>query len=681
MTRTALSPLPLKYRNAMHPAVRSAASTPRPVGVNTPMGATLVAGGITVRTWAPNARDVYVVTSSAETEGWSSWTPVDSARLIPLGDGTWAGFVAGMQEGDPYLFWIRGPAGGSEGFKRDPYARELAGTPAFPNCPCLVRSQTTYPWHDEGWRTPAFHELILYQLHIGVFWAVDAGGQDTRTRYGRFLDVIERVPYLRDLGVNAIQLLPVQEYDQDRGLGYANVDYFSPEMAYQIEEIGELTRRLAAINTMLAGHGKPPLRVGDLHPGPNQLKCLIDICHLHGLAVIVDLVYNHAGGGFGDRSLWFYDRQPAGDPNRSLFFTNRGWAGGMVFAYWQAPVRQLLIDNALSFLNDFRADGVRYDEVTVIHHNGGDDFCRSLTGTVKWARPETIHIAEYWDWDRAFPITNTQAGGLGFDAAVDDRLRGAVRATLAEAAGGAGAPVNMDRLRDALGPPPGFPAAWRAVQHLENHDVVLFDVWEQAARDLRIVRQADPSNSRSWQARSRTRVASLLLMTAPGIPMLFMGQEILEDKPWCDDVGNWPQFLIWWDGLRQDRHMRDFHRFMRELTWLRRSQPALSADGVRVSQVHNDDRVLAMHRWVDGEGRDLVVVASLNERTLDDYLVDFPWPGRWNEIFNSDYYDGYPNARVDGNAGAVVAADRGRFGYPHAARVRIPANGALVFAR
>jgi len=74
--------------------------------------------------------------------------------------------------------------------------------------------------------------------------------------------------------------------------------------------------------------------------------------------------------------------------------------------------------------------------------------------------------------------------------------------------------------------------------------------------------------------------------------------------------------------------MRDFHRFMRELTWLRRSQPALSADGVRVSQVHNDDRVLAMHRWVNGQGRDLVVVASLNERTLDDYLVDFPWPGR-----------------------------------------------------
>ena len=645
------------------------------------MGATLVAGGVTVRTWAPNARDVYVVTSSVLTDGWSSWTPVDSARLTPLGDGTWAGFVPGMQEGDPYLFWVRGPASGSEGFKRDPYARELAATPPFPNCPCLVRSTSTYPWHDEAWRTPPFHELIVYQLHVGVFWAVDAQGRDTRTSYGRFLDVVERVAYLRDLGVNAIQLLPVQEYDQDRGLGYANVDYFSPEMAYQIEDLDELTRRLTSVNAMLAAQGKPPLRVGDLHPGPNQLKCLIDICHLHGLAVIFDLVYNHAGGGFGERSLWFYDRQPWGDPNRSLYFTNKDWAGGMVFAYWQAPVRQLLIDNAISFLEDFHVDGVRYDEVTVIHHHGGDDFCRSLTAAVKAKAPDTIHIAEYWDWDRALPVTSADAGGLGFDAAVDDRLRGAVRATLAEAAGGAEARVNMDRLRDALGPPAGFSAPWRAVQHLENHDVVLFDVWDQAARDLRIVRQADPANARSWLARSRTRVATTLLMTAPGIPMLFMGQEILEDKPWCDDVANWPQFLVWWDGLRDDRHMRDFNQFMRELTWLRRLQPALSADGMHVSQTHNDDRVIAMHRWVNGQGRDLMVVASLNERTLDNYLVDFPWPGRWREIFNSDYYDHYPNPFVAGNGGAVVADEARRNAYPYAARVRIPANGALVFSR
>jgi 1,4-alpha-glucan branching enzyme len=666
----------------MHPGLQPAdTSAPHAVSRATPMGATLVTGGVTIRTWAPHAREVYVVTEPLLTDGWSSWTPAPSARLVALGDGTWAGFVPGVQEGDPYLFWVKGPEGGTEGFKRDPYARELAAHPEFPNCPCLVRSSTTYPWHDGAWRPPAFHELILYQLHVGVFWSRDAQGRDRRHEYGSFLDVVERLPYLQDLGVNALQLLPIQEYDMDRGLGYANLDYFSPEMAYQVEDFDRLSRHLDTVNAMLAERGMPPLGMTDLHPGPNQLKCLVDVCHLHGLAVIFDVVYNHAGGGFGDRSLYFYDRQPYGDPNHSLYFTNKGWAGGLVFAYWQAPVRQLLTTNALTFLNDYRVDGIRYDEVSVIHNHGGDEFCRELTAAVHAARPEAIHIAEYWDWDRAFPVTETASGGLGFDAAVDDRLRGAVRAALAAACQGADAFVDMDRVAGALGAAPGFGAPWRSVQHLENHDVVLFDVWDQRARDLRVARQADPSDARSWYARSRSRVAAALLLTSPGIPMLFMGQEILEDKPWCDDVRNWPQLLVWWDGLQEDRHMRDFHQCMRDLAWLRRTHPGLSGDGLRVSQVHNGDRLLVSHRWVNGEGRDVVIVASLNERALSDYAIDFPWPGRWIELFNSDYYDHLPNRWVVGNAGAVVADQPGRFGYPHAARVQVPANGALVFVR
>ena len=651
------------------------------IGPDTPMGATLAHGGTTFRTWAPSARDVYVVTDAGATANWSSWTPVPSERLTPLGDGTWAGFVPGLGEYAPYLFWVRGPVGGSDGFKRDPYARELATLPAFPNCPCLVVDPIGYRWRATAWSPPAFRDFIVYQLHIGVFWAVDADGRDDRQRYGRFLDVIERLPYLRDLGVTAVQFLPVQEYDHDQGLGYAGLDFFSPEMAYQEEDEVELRRHLLTINGMFAEHGLPQVQLDELRAGPNQLKCLVDLCHLHGLAVIFDMVYNHAGGDFGDRSLWFYDRQPWGDPDRSLYFTNHSWAGGMVFAYWQAPVRQFLIDNAVFALNEFRVDGIRYDEVTVIHAFGGDEFCRELTDATRHFRPETIHIAEYWNWDRALPVTPADEGGLGFDAALDDRFRIAVRSGLEAAAAGARAFVNMDAIGNALYPPPGFGGAWRAVPHLENHDVVLWDVWTQRPRDLRIARRADPSNPRSWYARSRARVATTLLMIAPGIPMLFMGQEILEDKPWSDDVDNWPQFLVWWDGLAEDRHMHDFRRFVGELTWLRRSQPALRGDGIRVSQVHNEDRVLVVHRWVEGAGHDLVAICSLNERTLDGYLVDLPYGGAWQEIFNSDYYDNYPNPWVAGNGGGLVSDQKGSHVYANAARVRIPANGALLLAR
>src|SRR5262249_922453 len=160
-----------------------------------------------------------------------------------------------------------------------------------------------------------------------------------------------------------------------------------------------------------------------------------------------------------------------------------------------------------------------------------------------------------------------------------------------------------------------------------------------------------PSNARSWYARSRARAATTLLFAAPGIPMLFMGEEFLEDKPWHDDVANWSQFLIWWDGLEADAPIPDFLPFTGDLLPLRPALPALRGEGVRVPQLHNADRVLVLHRWVEAEGRDAVVIASFNEATLEGYPVELPWPGGWREVFNSDYYDHFPNPLVAGNGG------------------------------
>ena len=193
-------------------------------------------------------------------------------------------------------------------------------------------------------------------------------------------------------------------------MGYAGLDFFSPEMMYQVEDASELALHLETINALLAEQGQGLISPEHIEPGPNQLKCLIDICHLNGIAVILDLVYNHAGGGFDDRSLWFYDRQPGPDNNRSLYFTDQGWAGGLIFAYWQAPVRRFLADNARFFLAEFRIDGIRYDEVSVIHEHGGDEACRELSGAVRAARPEAIQIAEFWADDRAYAVKPSPTG-------------------------------------------------------------------------------------------------------------------------------------------------------------------------------------------------------------------------------------------------------------------------------
>src|SRR6266851_4249934 len=651
------------------------------VGRFTPMGATVIDGGVTFRTWAPNARDVFLM-RNPEIFGAppAAWRPDPADGLAPLGDGTWAGFAPGMGEGAPYLFWISGT--GSSGPKRDPYARELGRN--FPTCPCLVRDIARYPWHDQGWRRPAFRDLIIYQLHIGTFWAVDAAGRDRRLQYGRFLDFVEKIPYLSDLGVTAIQPLPIQEYEGDFGLGYAGLDYFSPEMTYQVHDPAELARHVAIVNALLQARGAAPVTVEDLVPGPNQLKCLVDLCHLQGIAVLFDLVYNHAGGGFDDRSLAYYDREPQANDwsqdKRSLFFGSGGWAGGLVFDYASDGVRQFLIDNACFFLDEYRIDGIRYDEISVASNFGGDGFCRDLSSTVRARRPEAIQIAEYWNWDRARAVS-PPPDGLGFDAALADGLRDALRAVLAQVSRGRDAVVDLDQLAAALYPPQAFPNAWRADQCLENHDIVRWDYGANAPRAPRVAALADPSNARSWYARSRARVATALLLTAPGIPMLFMGEEFLEDKPWHDDVVHWGQFLIWWEGLGRDGDMRDFLRFTTDLISLRRTHPALRGEGIRVPQVHNVDRIIVMHRWVGGEGRDAVVVASFNETTLRDYAIELPSAGGWNEVFNSDFYDHFPNPSVVGNGGSVHAIEgQGRI-YPATGRLTIPANGAIVLAR
>ena len=112
-----------------------------------------------------------------------------------------------------------------------------------------------------------------------------------------------------------------------------------------------------------------------------------------------------------------------------------------------------------------------------------------------------------------------------------------------------------------------------------------------------------------------------------------MGQEMLEDKQWSDDPES--GLLLWWAGMEgADKAMADHLRFMQDLTWLRRRRPSLRSSAINVFHVHNVNRVMAYHRWVEGAGHNVVVVASLNDTTFPSYDVGFPGTGSWLEIFN-----------------------------------------------
>ncbi len=645
------------------------------VSRQSPMGATAVAGGTTFRTWAPNAHAVSVVAGRrlVERPALTTWQPDPSDALAPLGDGSWGGFRDSVGDGDAYMFFIEGDAGAA--WKRDPYARELTLEPAFPDCFCVVRDPNAYPWHDGGWQTPDFSDLIIYQLHVGTFWAQDENGEDVRTtRDGTYLDLILKLDYSRGLGINALQLLPIQEFETHFSLGYNGVDYFSPETRY-VAPPSELPWRVKAINDILAGFGHPPLPEASLASGADQLRCLVDLCHLHGIAVILDVVYNHAGGNFDPGSLWFYDLQKDGDANRSLYFTDIGWAGGQVFAYWNQWVCRFLIDNATALIEEYHVDGLRYDEVRVIANNGGEAFCRNLTGTIRAVKPRAIQIAEYWNDDRPRAVAPTP-GGLGFDAELADGLRDALRGLLGQLEGGASAMVSLSSLAANLLVPAGFAAGWHLDQCLENQDLV-YAGHEGAAR---IARLADRADARSWYARSRSRLVAALLMTAPGIPALFMGQEFLEDKNWSDDPETGD--LIWWDGLTAtDPAMRDHLRFYSDLIRLRRSYPALRGDCARVSHASDFERALVLHRWLEGSGQDVIVVASCDELPKHGYAIGVPSEGLWREIFNSDVYDRFPNRNAIGNGGSVSAWREPRDGFAASAALSIPANGVIVLAK
>ena len=630
------------------------------------MGANLISTGATFRVWAPNATAVHVRGS------FNGFAIRDDASLVRVEPGYWHGFVDGIDDGATYKYWVTGPAG--PGWKRDPYARELRE----PDWNCVVCGRR-FPWHETGFRTPAFNDFVIYQLHIGAF----VTPQFPKT--GTFLDVIDKIPYLADLGVTAVQLLPIQEFDGDFSFGYNGTDYFSPEMAYGVDD-AELGPYLARANALLAAKGLAPYDAVALHSSTNQLKALVDLCHVHGLAVIFDLVFNHAGGGFGEETLWFFDRQRGIETPlwwNSLYFSDKTWAGGVVFNFQSDPVRAFLIDNAQFLIDDYRVDGLRFDEVSVIDHNSygrGWDFCQALTGTLRARRPDVLLHAEYWNVNPWIVKEVDDQNGAGFHSTLTDGPRIAIRSALAAAAGGAaGLPMTsiagqlgLDYLRNR----------WRGVNSLENHDLVAQPKDASDTNRLqRIARVADPLNSHSWFARSRSRAATGLLLTMPGIPMIFMGEEFLEDKQWSDDVDGHPELRLFWPGLEDaaDSTMRDFLRFTRELIALRWRYPALRGEGFANVHVHDDNRVLAFQRWIPGVGGTVLVVAHFGDATKRGYEIGFPSGGRWQESFNSDVYDHWVNPGVQGNGGGVDANGPALHGLPASAALTLPANSILVF--
>ena len=589
------------------------------------MGSIPHEGGTTFRVWAPHARAVGVAGS------FNEWSAKDSP-LAPDGDsGYWSADVAGAGDGDEYRFVIG--SDDVERWRNDPYAREVTSSAGN-----AIVSDGLFDWGTAAYESPRWDELVIYELHVGTFNDVPGGGP------GSFAAVANRLEYLHDLGVNAIELMPSAEFATDFSWGYNPSCIFAIESAYG---------------------------------GPDALKELVRRAHEMGMAVFFDVVYNHFGPS--DLDLWQFDGWSERGKG-GVYFYNDGrsqtpW-GDTRPDYGREEVRHFIADNARMWLEEFRMDGLRWDATAWIRNvygNIGDPFndlpdgwrlMQQITGDTDDRQPWKLHIAEDLREDPA--ITSPVAeGGAGFDAQWDGAFVHPVRGVLIPWSDGG---RNMWALRDAIARGDGV-AAERRVIYTESHD-------EVANGKARVPEDISPGDAGSLWARKRSTVGAAIVFTSPGIPMIFQGQEILEDE-WFRD-----EDPIDWTKLET---FAGIHAMYRDLIRLRRNwfdtTRGLRGSHVHVHHVNDDDNVIAYHRWAEGGPRDdVVVVVNLANRPYGSYRIGLPRSGRWTLRFNSDW-TGY-GADFDGHPSFDALTDGGpQDDMPWSGRVDIGRYAALIFSQ
>ncbi|MCB9882577.1 MAG: alpha amylase C-terminal domain-containing protein [Planctomycetes bacterium] len=546
------------------------------------MGSILHPDGCSFRVFAPHATGVQVRSDRFD-GGWE--TPIELAREGTVGEGReyWSVFVPGIGAGARYKYVIA-PQGS---WRTDPYAGDVDDDA---NAITLALQRSWAEFHQ-----PALDELVIYELHVGSFvWRGEG-------RQGTFETAMSRLGYLRDLGINAVQLLPSQEFPGDRSQGYNPSLLYAPETAYGT---------------------------------PEQFAALIDACHVHGIAVLLDVVYNHLGP---NSLLWRYDGWYEGLYGGLYFYNDERaetpWGRTERPDYGRPAVRNYLADNARYWMHAYRIDGVRVDATAYIRNRQGSDHApwdsiadgwdllRRINAQVRHEQPWKITIAEDLQGNDAM-TQPLQEGGVGFTAQWDDTfvhsLRAAATASRDESRDVARIGEALRRGGDAL----------RRVIYVENHDT---------AQRERLGEAADRSGGESLHAHRMSALAAGVLLATPGIPLLFQGQEFLSRGAWKDG-----RMLDWDKAIRHGR-LVDFHRNMIRL---RRDLSGVTA-GLRgsacyVLEARNDTNVLAFLRWDRGGARDhTLVVAHFANRVRDAYRIGVPRGGPWRIRLNAagEHYD------------------------------------------
>jgi maltooligosyltrehalose trehalohydrolase len=419
------------------------------------------------RVWAPGHHSIEAVLyeSNGTTE----------RRTIPLAHGSDGDFTGAIETYGPTLYKLRVDG-------RGPFPDLWSRSQPFGvHGASEVPPTDHFDWHDGGWKGLPLEDLIIYELHAG-----------TATREGTFDALIPKLDALRDLGITAIELMPLASFPGTRNWGYDGVSLFAPPAIYG---------------------------------GPEGLKRLIDAAHQRGLAVLIDAVYNHFGpdgnylGVYSDRYFTKRHKTPWGD---AINYDGLD----------AAPVRELVLSNAEMWIRDYHADGLRLDATHAIIDDSPTHLLQELSERARAAGHgrHVLVIAED-ERNESRLITPAQQGGYGLDAVWADDLHHQLRRSFVGDSDGYFADFT-DSLADVAttlrqgwfytgqfaphygksrGTSPASIALPQVVQCIQNHDQI-----GNRARGDRLSESVDSATY---------KVMSAILLVSPGTPLLFMGQE------------------------------------------------------------------------------------------------------------------------------------------------------------
>jgi 1,4-alpha-glucan branching enzyme len=421
-----------------------------------------------------------------------------------------------------------------------------------------------------------------------------------------------------------------------------------------------------------------PVAVESAIGGPQGLYRFVKAAHAQGIAVILDVIYNHCGPG--DLDLWRFDGWSDGDHNGGIYIYDNSrshtpW-GDTRYDYGRGEVRQFLRDNALFWLNKYRLDGLRFDSVVNIRNRNGNNndpfndlpdgwnLLQWINNEIGASQPWKITIAE--DLQNNEWITkDTGSGGAGFGSQWEAAFVHPIRQAIITSNDG---DRDMFAVRDALNHRYNGNATQRVI-YTESHD-------EVANGQSRVPEEIWPGNAGSWFSRKRSTLGAALVFTAPGIPMIFQGQEFLEDGFFKDSVPlDWSR-LTTYAGIQL--LYRDLIRLRRN--WFNQTA-GLRGQNLSVHHVNNADKLIGFHRWANGgPGDDVVVLANFANRSYDSYALGFPRDGFWRVRFNSDW-QGYSADFGNCPGYDTLAGGDSRDGMPFQANVGIGPYSVLILSQ